>query len=115
VFEIDVVSIMDRPRESPVAVGFKIPVTSRNPKKPPEFGSFFVNEKCYSAVRYVLSPRSFFADSTLSPGFLVIIPLINPRILWFCQAAASAIRRSWRLFPAQEFENALLLGVVRLA
>jgi hypothetical protein len=40
---------------------------------------------------------AFFNDSTASPIFFVTFPLMNPRMLWFCQSVAFAIRPSSRL------------------
>ena len=45
----------------------------------------------YFAIWYTRSPCSFLMDSTASPIFLVRLPEMKPRMLWFCQSVALAI------------------------
>ena len=45
----------------------------------------------YFPVRYRRSPAGFVLDSTVMPIFLRRVPLMKPRMLWFCQFVASAI------------------------
>src|SRR5262249_25726980 len=46
-----------------------------------------------------------------SPIFFETLPLIKPRMLWFCHSVASAISAIVPLFAAQECENDVLLRI----
>jgi hypothetical protein len=69
-------------------VVYQSPLSGRIVGKPetgkqsrPMEGGFFGFWEFYCVMRYVLSPSSFFTDSTLSPIFLVSVPLMKPRML----------------------------------
>jgi len=49
------------------------------------------------------SADSFFDDRTVRPIFFEIVPLMKPRIVWFCQPVALAI---------SAIEHAVLFGAV---
>jgi len=59
-------------------------------KKPPFEERLFCVGGFTQAIRYVLSPLSLLTDSTVNSIFLVKVPLMKPRMLWFCQLVALA-------------------------
>ena len=56
------------------------------------------------------SPSSPFADTTVSPIFLVIVPLIKPLTLWACQPAAFMISAS--VAPVGLFNRSMIFAAL---
>src|SRR3954447_11709524 len=66
-------------------------ISATEAKKPPVSGRLGEERVAYLAMWYVRSPASFLVLSTVRPIFLVKLPEMKPRMLWFCQSVALAI------------------------
>ena len=61
-------------------------------KKPPVSGRLVeAGVQAYFSILYVRSPASFLVEEIGRSIFLVRVPEMNPRMLWFCQPVAFAI------------------------